>query len=40
MNFLYAAYVATWIIHISYLTTLVLRYRRLRKQIQELRKGL
>ena len=40
MNFLYAAYVATWIIHICYLTTLFLRYRRLRKQIQELRKGL
>jgi CcmD family protein len=38
MSFLYAAYAATWIIHISYLATLLLRYRRLRKQIVELRK--
>ncbi|PYV99995.1 MAG: hypothetical protein DMG89_05855 [Acidobacteria bacterium] len=39
MNFLYAAYAATWIIHISYLATLLLRYRRLRKQIEELRRS-
>ena len=38
MNFLYAAYAATWIIHISYLTILVRRYARLRKEIEELRK--
>jgi hypothetical protein len=29
MNFLYAAYAATWIIHIVYLGTLVRRYQRL-----------
>jgi len=38
MNFLYAAYAATWIIHITYLTTLVRRYSRLRKEIDELGK--
>jgi len=38
MNFLHAAYVATWIIHICYLGTLVRRYSRLRKDIQELNK--
>jgi hypothetical protein len=36
MNFLYAAYASTWIIHISYLTILLRRYIHLRKQIQEL----
>jgi CcmD family protein len=38
MNFLYAAYAATWIIHISYLGTLVRRYQRLSREIDELRK--
>jgi CcmD family protein len=36
MKFLYAAYVATWIIHISYLALLLRRYIRLRNEIQEL----
>ena len=36
MNYLYAAFAATWIIHIAYLTSLVRRYARLRKEIQEL----
>jgi CcmD family protein len=36
MKFLYAAYVATWLIHIGYLATLVARYRRLRQEIQEI----
>jgi CcmD family protein len=36
MNFLYAAYAATWIIHISYLAFLLRRYTRLRREIQEL----
>jgi CcmD family protein len=36
MSFLYAAYAATWIIHITYLTTLVGRYKRLRKEIEGL----
>jgi CcmD family protein len=38
MNFLYAAYTATWIIHIVYLSTLVRRYQRLSKEIAELKK--
>lgn len=39
MNFLYAAYTATWLIHITYLTTLVRRYKRLQKEIEELKKN-
>ena len=38
MNFLYAAYAATWMIHITYLGILVRRYQRLNKEIEELRK--
>lgn len=38
MNFLYAAYAATWIIHLIYLAILVQGYRRLRKDMEELRK--
>jgi CcmD family protein len=38
MNFLYAAYTATWVIHIVYLGTLLQRYRRLRSEIEELRR--
>jgi CcmD family protein len=38
MNFLYAAYAATWIIHITYLGTLVRRYQRLSHEIEELKK--
>ena len=36
MNFLYAAYTATWLIHVTYLVTLVRRYQRVRKEIDEL----
>jgi CcmD family protein len=39
MNYLYAAYSATWIIHITYLSILVQRYRRLQREIEELKKG-
>jgi len=39
MNFLNAAYAATWIIHITYLGILVRRYQRLRSEIDELKKG-
>jgi CcmD family protein len=39
MNFLYAAYTATWIIHIAYLGILVRRYQRLRNEIEELKKA-
>lgn len=38
MNYLYAAYGATWAIHIVYLGILVRRYSRLRKEIEELKK--
>jgi CcmD family protein len=34
-GYLIAAYTATWIIHIAYLTTLVTRYARLKRQIEE-----
>jgi CcmD family protein len=39
MNFLYAAYTTTWIIHIVYLSTLVRRYQRLDREIEELKKA-
>lgn len=38
MKFLYAAYAAAWIIHISYLTLLTRRFRRLRDELQEFHK--
>jgi len=38
MNYLFAAYAATWIIHVFYLTTLVRRYSRLRKEIEDLQR--
>jgi CcmD family protein len=38
IKYLYAAYAATWIIHVFYLTTLVRRYSRLRQQLKELAK--
>ncbi len=37
-GFLYAAYAAAWLIHIGYLTTLVTRYSRLKREIDELKK--
>ncbi|PYX39551.1 MAG: hypothetical protein DMG73_14200 [Acidobacteria bacterium] len=36
VKFLYAAYAATWIIHILYLGSLVRRYATLRREIDEL----
>jgi CcmD family protein len=38
MKYLYAAYAATWLIHIGYLTNLFLRYKRLQGEIEEVRK--
>jgi len=35
MSYLYAAYIATWVIHIVYLGTLLRRYIRLRNDITE-----
>ena len=37
MTYLYAAYIATWAIHIAYLGSLLRRYTRLRKEIEELK---
>jgi len=36
MTYLYAAYVATWAIHIAYLGHLVRRYARLKREVEEL----
>ena len=38
MSYLYAAFAATWIIHIAYLVTLVRRYAQLHKEIEELKR--
>ncbi len=38
IKFLYAAYIATWLIHSLYIGSLVRRYSRLRKQMKELGK--
>ena len=37
-GYLIAAYTATWIIHIAYLATLVGRYARLKREIDDLEK--
>jgi hypothetical protein len=39
IKFLYAAYIATWLIHSLYVGTLVRRYSRLRQQKKELERG-
>jgi CcmD family protein len=36
--YLFAAYAATWIIHIAYLATIRRRYSRLKREIDELNK--
>jgi CcmD family protein len=36
IKFLYAAYAATWLIHVFYMSTVVRRYRRLRQERLEL----
>jgi len=38
IRFLYAAYVATWLIHAFYLGSLVRRYNRLRQRLMEISK--
>lgn len=38
VKYLYAAYVATWVIHGFYLGSIARRYRRLRQRMKELRK--
>ena len=39
IKYLFAAYIATWVIHASYLGTLVRRFSRLRRELRELGKG-
>jgi CcmD family protein len=38
-KFLYAAYIATWLIHGLYIGMLARRYSRLRQRMKELGKG-
>ena len=38
MPYLYAAYIATWAIHSTYLWILVRKYSRIRREMQRLRK--
>jgi hypothetical protein len=38
IKFLVAAYILTWVIHGFYLGSLVLRFRRLRRELRESRK--
>jgi CcmD family protein len=37
-GYLFAAYAVTWIIHITYLGTIVRRYKRLQGEIEALKK--
>jgi CcmD family protein len=39
IDYLYAAYAATWIIHITYLWIIARRYKRLQHKIQQLKKA-
>jgi len=39
IKFLFAAYIATWLIHAIYIGTIVRRFSRLRQQLKELGKG-
>lgn len=39
VKFLFAAYVATWVIHLFYIGTIVRRFSKLRQQLRELGKG-
>ena len=39
VKFLYAAYIATWVIHAVYSGSLVGRYSRLRRQMKDLASG-
>lgn len=39
IKFLFAAYIATWVIHGTYLATLVRRFSRLKNEMGELNKS-
>jgi len=36
--YLFAAYAVTWLVHIAYLTTIVRRYSRLKREIGDLKR--
>ena len=36
--YLFAAYAVTWIIHIAYLTTIMRRYSRLKREVDDLKR--
>ena len=38
MTYLFAAYIATWIIHGTYLAILARKYTRLRREMEKLKK--
>jgi len=38
MSYLYAAYIATWAIHVAYLGYLLRGYARLRSEIEDLKR--
>jgi CcmD family protein len=38
MHYLYAAYIATWVIHGTYLVILLGKYGRVKKEMESLRK--
>ena len=38
MHYLYAAYIATWVIHGAYLAILVRKYARVQREMERLRK--
>ncbi|MCU1298024.1 MAG: hypothetical protein JWO91_2302 [Acidobacteriaceae bacterium] len=37
IHYLYAAYTATWVIHLTYISILVRRYLRLRTEVDQLK---
>jgi len=39
IKFLFAAYIATWLIHFFYIGTLVRRFSKLRQELKQLGKG-
>jgi CcmD family protein len=39
VKFLFAAYIATWAIHLLYISTIARRFSKLRQQLKELSKG-
>ena len=39
VKFLFAAYIATWVIHVLYLATIARRFSKLRQQLKDLGKG-